>query len=33
MIARSGSRYYVVNAHFGTPAGDEEYDIIKVPGR
>jgi sugar lactone lactonase YvrE len=33
-IARSGSRYYVVNARFGTPTTPEtEYDIVKVPGR
>ena len=33
-IARSGSRYYVVNARFGTPAtADTTYDIVKLPGR
>jgi sugar lactone lactonase YvrE len=33
-IARSGSRYYVVNARFGTPVTPEtEYDIVKLPGR
>jgi hypothetical protein len=33
-IARSGSRYYVVNARFGTPATpDTTYDIVKLPGR
>jgi sugar lactone lactonase YvrE len=33
-IARSGSRYYVVNARFGTPVTPEtEYDVVKLPGR
>jgi hypothetical protein len=33
-IARSGSRYYVVNARFGTPTTpDTTYDIVKLPGR
>jgi sugar lactone lactonase YvrE len=33
-IARSGSRLYVVNARFGTPATpDTTYDIVKLPGR
>ena len=33
-IARSGSRYYVVNARFGTPTTPATtYDIVKLPGR
>ena len=33
-IARSGSRYYVVNARFGTPATPATtYDVVKLPGR
>jgi hypothetical protein len=33
-IARSGSRYYVVNARFGTPVTPEtDYDVVKLPGR
>jgi sugar lactone lactonase YvrE len=33
-IARSGSRYYVVNARFGTPVTPEtEYEVVKLPGR
>ena len=33
-IARSGSRYYVVNARFGTPVTPEtEYDVVRLPGR
>lgn len=33
-IARSGSRYYVVNARFGTPVTtDTDYDVVRLPGR
>jgi sugar lactone lactonase YvrE len=33
-IARSGSRYYVVNARFSTPVTpDTTYDVVRLPGR
>ena len=32
-IARSGGRFYVVNAKFGRPNPDQSYEVVKVPRR